>query len=338
MTKLEAPAMRDQASHPIEGGYLHALAASPAAITPTSAPVQKPIIKTVEPLDIADACTSRPPALDFVLPGILAGSVCGDVSPGGIGKSMLALQKSLLVAGVDTLGGAFGTPTVGKTTILALEDPPIILQHRIFNIFRAATGADQPGWSPKNKISPTTWAENCRIIPLLGTGFKVDDASGHDRVCRYSDGQRLVIVDTLRRCHSQEENDNGSMAEVLGIFEKAAKATGATFLLLHHVPKPSGTGGPAVTARGASAITDNMRYLAIMRSLTQDELEKLVIDPSERWMHVIYEPIKNNYCPPSGPLWFCKGPGGVLEYQGKLNESLDIAATTPRKRKKGKYD
>lgn len=294
----------------------------------------KPGVIQIQPLDLLSACDTKPPELDFVLPGMLAGTVCGIVSPGGVGKSMLALQLSALLSGVDTLDEAFGKPKPGKTTILALEDPALIIQHRVHNIMRAARDGFSPaGWSPKNGTSAQPWSDNCKIIPLCGSGWRVDQLGGYDDLCNYAAGQRLAIVDTLRRAHVQDENDNGAMSGVLNLFERAAAATGAIFLLLHHVPKPSG--GISTTARGASAITDNMRYLATLRAMRDDEAERLELNPAERWRHVIFEPAKNNYCPPSGPLWFIKSHGGVLEFQGKLDEFLSRAKDVPKKRNHG---
>lgn len=90
------------------------------------APVQVPLR-----IDIASAFAKEPAPLDFVLPGMLAGTVGALVSPGGAGKSMMALQLATLIAsGADLIG--FGTKySTGNVVILAAEDPPIALQHRL---------------------------------------------------------------------------------------------------------------------------------------------------------------------------------------------------------------
>lgn len=312
-------------------------------VKPVQALAAKPVVNVgmkqnlVAPMDIFSTCTVAPAPLNFVLPGMLAGTVNSIVSSGGVGKSMLALEISLLKAGgIDILGGSFGLAATDKVTILAVEDPEIILQHRVHDIFKyARDGFSESGWSPANSFSPSKWAENCRIIPLSGTGFRVDDAPGFERICDYAEGQDLVIVDTLRRCHCQDENDNGEMSTLLNIFERATLRTGTTFLLLHHVPKPNGMTTQA-TARGASSITDNMRYIATMRTMSSDEAQKLEINEKERWKHVIFEPSKNNYCPPVAGFWYTKTHGGVLEYQGVLDDFLLKVADVPKTYKKQK--
>ena len=50
-----------------------------------------------EPLNLLDVMSTTQPEFDFVLPGMLAGTVGSLVSPGGVGKSFLALQLALLV-------------------------------------------------------------------------------------------------------------------------------------------------------------------------------------------------------------------------------------------------
>lgn len=47
---------------------------------------------THKPINILEAFAAAPPPLDYVLPNMVAGTVGALVSPGGAGKSMLALQ------------------------------------------------------------------------------------------------------------------------------------------------------------------------------------------------------------------------------------------------------
>ena len=47
---------------------------------------------THKPIDILASFTELPPPIDYVLPNMVAGTVGALVSPGGAGKSMLALQ------------------------------------------------------------------------------------------------------------------------------------------------------------------------------------------------------------------------------------------------------
>ncbi len=50
-------------------------------------------------INILEAFAAAPPPLDYVLPNMVAGTVGALVSPGGAGKSMLALQLAAQIAG-----------------------------------------------------------------------------------------------------------------------------------------------------------------------------------------------------------------------------------------------
>lgn len=80
-------------------------------------------------IDILRSFSEEPPPFDFVLPGMLAGTVGFVLSPGGTGKSMLALEVGCAIAGsvasgaseADLLGLA---PKQGKV----FTSPPKILK------------------------------------------------------------------------------------------------------------------------------------------------------------------------------------------------------------------
>jgi hypothetical protein len=81
-------------------------------------------------LDLMAAFSETPPPLDYVLPNMVAGTVGALVSPGGAGKSMLALQLAMQIAGGPDLleVGAF---PVGSVIYLPAEDPPAAIHHRL---------------------------------------------------------------------------------------------------------------------------------------------------------------------------------------------------------------
>ena len=62
---------------------------------------------THKPIDILASFTELPPPIDYVLPNMVAGTVGALVSPGGAGKSMLALQLAMQIAGGPDLLGEF---------------------------------------------------------------------------------------------------------------------------------------------------------------------------------------------------------------------------------------
>lgn len=56
-------------------------------------------------INLLEAFNELPPSIDYVLPNMIAGTVGGLVSPGGTGKSMLALQLATQIAGGPDLLG-----------------------------------------------------------------------------------------------------------------------------------------------------------------------------------------------------------------------------------------
>lgn len=78
--------------------------------------------------NILKAFKEKPEPLDFVLPGMLAGTVGSIISPGGVGKSMFALQLAVQIAGgPDMLG--LGDLKCGRVIYLPAEDPPGAIDH-----------------------------------------------------------------------------------------------------------------------------------------------------------------------------------------------------------------
>ena len=72
---------------------------------------------THKPINILEAFAAAPPPLDYVLPNMVAGTVGALVSPGGAGKSMLALQLAAQIAGGPDL--------------LEVGEPPTAIHHRL---------------------------------------------------------------------------------------------------------------------------------------------------------------------------------------------------------------
>ena len=91
------------------------------------------------PIDILAAFTQDPPELQFVLPGLLKGTVGALVAPGASGKSFLALEIAASIAATPVnseLFDGFGInpKSRGGVLYLALEDPAVVLQRRLHSM------------------------------------------------------------------------------------------------------------------------------------------------------------------------------------------------------------
>lgn len=271
-------------------------------------------------INILEAFTSEPEALDFILPGFLAGTVGALVAPGATGKSFFALEAAMCVVSPLANGALLDLDIErrgGGVVYAAAEDPPVILKKRIH-----AIGAYLDDDAKKQA------AVGLLVEPIMGARLNLMDDDHLKRFKEYSMGARLIIVDTLSRVHTENENDNGAMSGLLQRLEFVAKETGAGVLFLHHIGKAAATGGEGDTqqaARGASALIDNARYAAALTKMTKNEAEAYGVDDSMRGFFVRHTVTKNNYGSPLTDCWYRRHEGGVLlptklEMQQKTKE------------------
>jgi len=271
-------------------------------------------------LDVAAAFSTEPRPLDFVLPGMLAGTVGALVSPGGAGKSMMALQIATLVAGgADLVRFDAGIPH-GRVVILAAEDPADALKHRLHALGKHLDVSQRE-----------IVAESVDILPLLGYGFDVMALEWYDWMLQQARGTRLLIIDTLRRIHTLDENDSGHMAMLLAKIERIVHLTGCSILFLHHSSKAAamqGQGDLQQASRGSSVLVDNIRWQSYMAAMNRDEAARYGVDEGRRGFFVRWGVSKQNYGKPIAECWLQRHDGGVL-----LPASLNAAS--PSRRTKG---
>lgn len=253
-------------------------------------------------IDILGAFQIQPPPLDFVFDGLLAGTVGGIVAPGGAGKSMLALSLAALVSsGYDPTNG--GLPPIygtGRVVYLPAEDPAEVLQHRLHYLGRLLP-----------ESARRVVAENLTITSLLGHIPDLCSDKWLDALIRGAEGQRLMIIDTLRRFHQEDENDNGRMAYVIQRLEQIPKRTDCTVLFLHHTSKFGSQSGDQNASRGASSITDNCRWQANLITMSVEEAQKRGVTDDCRRDFVQLVTTKSNYGKPY-ECWLRRAEGGML--------------------------
>ena len=265
-------------------------------------------------IDLRAAFENEPPALDFIWPGFLAGTVGALVAPGATGKSFWALEAAMAiacsVAGGDLVGLA--PACAGRVVYFAGEDPEVALVRRIHAIGQHL-----------NQQARETIAENLTIKPVMGKLMNVlDDAQRADLI-KFCSGTRLIVLDTLSRIHDRDENSNGDMARLVATLEHIAASTGASVLYLHHVSKGSAREGQTdqqQAARGASALIDNARWCGYVARMTEAEAERLSdriydrqpIGQNRRKFFVRFGVSKQNYAEIDADRWYQRHDGGVL--------------------------
>ncbi len=282
-----------------------------------------------QPLPILQFLRDEPPPLDFLWPGgPLAETVSTLVSPGGAGKSYFALAASMAVA----TGGAADplrlTPQVGgRVVYLSLEDIAHVLHHRVSAIRK---NSNLP-WRIHERI-----AEQLDLVDALGAGFDLADPDCADALMERADGVRLLIIDTMRRAHSLDENSNGDMARVLGVLERVAARTGAAIMYLHHVSKNMyAAAEQQAAARGASVLVDNARWAGWVRKMEATEAERHSLQdrgpPVDPRFYVEWGVSKSNYTAIPKSQWLERGKGGALNH-------VELFPIVPKKKGGGDGD
>src|ERR1700753_3144060 len=141
-------------------------------------------------IDILHCYSEKPKPRDYVLPSLVHGTTGSIISPGGQGKSMLALLLVHHVAcGADLLG--LGQFHKGKAVYLSAEDSRDIIHERLYEIGHKLTDTQKEEAAERLIIEDLT----TQTPDLL----KGDDCQKwRGRVEELAQGARLMILDTLR--------------------------------------------------------------------------------------------------------------------------------------------
>ena len=257
----------------------------------------------------------EPRKLDFVLPGLLAGSVGAIVAPGGVGKSWVAAQLLLQIAtGKDVLG--LGEMKTGPVSYLNAEDPTQILEWRMWHLLQRLGPA-------ASALQPTPdQPARFHLAALMGYAPRLLDAAGNrveewiEYVKSWAYGRRLIVLDTLRKFHGADENASGPMTALTQVLDEIARDTGAAVLFCHHSNKlamSEGKGDEAGASRGSSALVDNIRWQwnVVRMSAAEAKCFGVQDESRKRWMKICGA--KANYGEDTGDLWLYKGANGVPE-------------------------
>ena len=266
------------------------------------------------PLDIVEIHKTELQPLDFVFAGLKTKTIGFISSAGGTGKSMLALHLAFSLADTSCKYNFYPIVTKettrGKVTYLSLEDPQDVLEYRIKAITQHI--------EDYNTID--TISQNLFIYPLYGTGFQLFNEKGelnnkvYKNLLELGKNSRLLIIDTFRRLHNFDENNNGAMSELLSILETICNQTGTTILLLHHQNKSAinEKNNSQTAMRGASTLVDNARLVINLSTLSEKEAEKYKIQKDRRKEYVKVSYAKVNYSRPLNDFVLARGARGTL--------------------------
>jgi hypothetical protein len=303
-----------------------------------------------------------------------------------------------VASGADCFGGLFSMSGVWngelkrdgeKVVYLSLEDPADVvwgrirscldvLKHRREGLNDAQIAALKrnlkivsPGREPF-AIDDPEWQEYLNALALGWSDAEMDaDYEAREKAAKAGetpppptpgkDAPRLLVVDTFSRAIGElDENKSGDMAGALAALETAARLGGGAVVYVHHSSKAATADKSehAHAARGASPLTDNARFAAVMRRLSEEEsgdpaygckamvaddmLNGALIAQRERmceeprwksYLRVAFP--KLNYKSSSdGVIHFRRGENGILLYarlrEGAWVKPPEVAAEPPQ--------
>ena len=178
------------------------------------------------PLDL----TREPPPVDWLLDGLIAKADVNLFAGGeGLGKSMISMGLTVAVA--DGWTSFLGLPVYHQGRILYVdeENPEDVVFQRLNRMGLKNT-------------------QNVRY--LWNNGIRLDKNPDDFLAEVYDFQPELVVLDSLSRLHSLEENDMGSIGPLFNnVLKPMARESGAAVFMIHHHDK--GGNGP----RGSGDIT-----------------------------------------------------------------------------------
>ncbi len=243
----------------------------------------KPLARTIATEDSPDAVSgwdleaAVPPANDnFVLPGLLKEHVGILCSPGGCGKSGVALLIANQIASggkKDFLG--FGPIVGGAACIVTLEDPMDVFSQRQREIKKDFSEFEYQTLDKNIHLINGTKLQNAVDVPsLVDLIQKTLEKKGTD-----PNTLRLLIIDHLSYWSAKDLNDGRICSDLIKEFRKIAKTLGCAVLILHHANRSAMIKGrdkpaPSSTIGGSYKLHSLARWVAFIDEIAPRDLKK----------------------------------------------------------------
>jgi RecA-family ATPase len=263
-------------------------------------------------------CLAQSAPLEFVIPGLLAGSAGLLVGQGAIGKTMVALEIARGVAMGDTIaGGLYADNEIGGGAVGLIlgEDPLDVIKHRLHSMQHAQGMGGADASFLDQVCDVRSGVEIDMSLVTQSRGGEVVPGPFVNTLREFCEGKKLVILDPLLLlAGGLSEQDNTIMGQVIRILTRIAHETGCAILVLHHVNKGGASDGREEQdrSRGASSITTSVRLQIDMRKPTPREMMEFGIPEDQRDFYVRVAQVKANYSAPREPQWLRREPSGLL--------------------------
>ena len=246
---------------------------------------------------------------DWVLPGLPVRDVGMIAAPGGTGKTRLGLQLAVGVALGDGWPWPGWSRPAGRVLYLAAEEHADTLVDRL----RAVAQATSMPSVDMDRLDEMLDLHSMTTLPdATLSRFGVEGPLTAALLGLPRGSYRLIVIDPIASFAGVDaENDNAATTRVIKYLRAVGEATAAAVLVLHHVAKAAILNGQthlAVSARGAVALTDGVRWQAQLCRLSESQAAS-VDDPSSYRRLVV---AKANHVKDGEAAWVRFGADGVL--------------------------
>lgn len=231
------------------------------------------------------------------------GTVSVTTSPGGFGKTSLAMVEAVSMATGRSLLGEQPDARL-RVWLHNGEDQLVELHRRLCAICQQydIPQEELEGW----------------LFITSGTEFPLRVASGYSELrinevllkCINDEIARnqisCVLLDPLITLHGVSEQDNSKMDAVIRTFARVADVQDCAIGLAHHTRKQApGAGGDygVDDMRGASAVRDAVRAARMLNQMTVKDAEDAGVQEHERFSYFRVDKVKGNNSPPAKAVW-----------------------------------
>lgn len=230
-------------------------------------------------------------------------------APGGVGKSSCAISLGIVAAtGKPILGNRFKTVERVNVAIINNEDSMDEITRRVAAI-TVHSGLELNDLDGKLFVFSGE-SSPFRVSHTMPDRLKVTTQHVEELKKLIRDlGIGAVIVDPVISTHDSEENSNGEMDRVAGIYRSIAYETNSAFLLVQHTRKMGGDSemhaGNPEASRGAGALINSCRAAFTLAAMSKSSAEKYNFGEELRRRLRRFDDAKGNYSlPDESATWF----------------------------------
>jgi AAA domain len=221
-------------------------------------------------------------------------------SPGGAGKSSLAIGMAICAAtDRELLGEKIRGGSNLKALVINGEDSTDEIRRRVY-AFCLAHGVAESDLNGLTVVGANDgWVQRISFLTTNEKGMSALNQDGLDALQLALDAldPDLIVLDPLVSfCAGGNMNDNAVMASIMRKLKEIAARYECAMLIVHHTRK-GGEAGNVETISGASAITNLARRAIMPAPLTDDDVRRLAVLPSERFQHFKLVDAKSNLAP-----------------------------------------